>query len=75
MAKKKKNKAKDMSGLSGIKNAMKGMDIQGVAIVVLSSDGQIMIGAEGLDADTCQSLLAQGADIMLSESGMSPTLH
>lgn len=75
MAKKKKNKAKDLSGLSGIKNAMKGMDIQGIAIVVLSQDGQIMIGAEGIDADTCQSLLSQGADIMLEQSGISPTLH
>lgn len=75
MAKKKKNKDKELSGLAGIKNAMKNMDIQGVAIVVLSNDGQIMIGSEGLDADTCQSLLSQGADIMLEQSGISPTLH
>jgi hypothetical protein len=74
MAKKKK-KTKTLSGLAGVKNAMKNMDIHGVAIVVLSSDGQIMIGSDGLDADTCQSLLSQSAEIMLEQSGISPTLH
>jgi len=75
MAKKKKNDTEALSGLAGIKKAMKGKDVQGVAIVVLSQEGEIMIGAEGLDADTCQSLLAQSAEIMLEQAGISPTLH
>lgn len=74
MAKKKK-KNKSLTGLAGINAAMKNLDVQGVAVVVLSNDGQILIGSEGLDADTCQSLLSQSADIMLEQSGISPTLH
>ena len=75
MAKKKKNKAKDLTGLAGIKSALESTDFQGVAVVVLSTDGQIMIGSEGLDMDTCQSLLSQSAKILLEESGISQTLH
>lgn len=75
MAKKKNKNNQELSGLAGIKKAMKGMDVLGVAIVVLSDDGQIMIGSEGLDRDTCHSVLAQGADIMQAELGISPTIH
>lgn len=78
MGKKNKKKANDKLqglGIKALESAMKGIDITGVAVVVLSNDGEIMIGSEGLDRDTCQSLLAQSADLMLAESGMSPTLH
>ena len=47
----------------------------GVAIVVLSNDGEIMIGSEGLDHDTCQTLFQQSATIMANETGISQTLH
>ena len=71
MAKKKKAS----KGLESIVKSMKGADIQGIAVVVLANDGQIMIGSEGLDRDTCQSLLSQSADLMLSEYGNNQTLH
>lgn len=74
MAKKKKNKM-DGNSINNLKKAMEGMDIQGVAVVVLSQDGQIMIGSEGLDRDTCQSLLSQSADLMIEEYGINQTLH
>lgn len=75
MAKNKKNKAKELSGLKGIKKALETTDFQGIAVVVLSSEGEIIIGSEGLDMDTCQSLLSQSAKILLDESGISQTLH
>jgi len=75
MAKKKKNKAKELSGLAALQQALETKDFQGIAVVVLSSEGEIIIGSEGLDMDTCQSLLSQSAKILLDESGMSQTIH
>lgn len=75
MAKKKKKSKVDGMGLPKLEKAMKSMDVQGVAVVVLSTDGQIMIGSEGLDHDTCQSLLAQSANLMRNESDINFTLH
>jgi hypothetical protein len=72
---KKKNKIKNKSGLAAIQEALETKDFQGIAVVVLSTEGEIMIGSEGLDLDTCQSLLSQSAKILLEESGISQTLH
>ena len=72
MAKKKNVQG---STISRLKKSMKNMDVQGIAVVVLAQDGQIMIGSEGLDIDTCQSLLAQSADLMQNETGANHTLH
>ena len=71
----KKSKAKELSGLAAIQKALETKDFQGIAVVVLSSEGEIIIGSEGLDMDTCQSLLSQSAKILLDESGISQTIH
>ena len=75
MAKKKKKDKNKLQGIDAIKAAMEAAEMQGVAVVVLGTDGQIMIGSEGLDRDTCQSLLAQSAELMAKEMGYNQTLH
>ena len=75
MAKKQNNKKEAGLKLKNLANIIKGMDVMGVAIVVLSNDGEIMIGSEGLDHDTCQTLFQQSATIMANETGISQTLH
>jgi len=75
MAKKKKKDKNKLQGIDAIKKAMESAEMQGIAVVVLGTDGQIMIGSEGLDRETCQSLLAQSAELMLAEHGISQTLH
>jgi len=52
MAKKQNNKKEAGLKLKNLANIIKDMDVMGVAIVVLSNDGEIMIGSEGLDHDT-----------------------
>ena len=60
--------------LPGIKS-IKDMDVLGVAVIVLSNDGEILIGSDGLDQNTCQRLFQQSATIMAEEAGLGPTVH
>jgi len=77
MAKKKSKKENldELSGIKIIKKALRSHEVKGIVIVMLSKDGEITIGAEGLDKFTCTNLLSQSATIMQEESGISSTLH
>jgi len=73
---KKPNSKKDAGlKLKNLVNSIKDMDVLGLAVIVLSNDGEIMIGSEGLDHNTCRSLFQQSATIMANEAGVSPTVH
>jgi len=73
---KKPNSKKDAGlKLKNLVNSIKDMDVLGLAVIVLSNDGEIAIGSEGLDHNTCRSLFQQSATIMANEAGVSPTVH
>lgn len=70
MARKKKSNTLD-NLLKTLENA----DVEGIAVILLSKDGTITIGSEGLDAGTTESLLRQSASLLNTESGTNQTIH
>lgn len=75
MAKKQTNKKQVGLKLKNLANSIKDMDVLGIAVIVLSNDGEIMIGSEGLDRNTCRNLFQQSATIMADEVVVNPTVH
>lgn len=73
---KKPNSKKDAGlKLKNLAKSIKDMDVLGVAVIVLSNDGEILIGSDGLDQTTCQRLFQQSATIMAEEAAVGPTVH
>jgi hypothetical protein len=73
---KKPNSKKDAGlKLKNLAKSIKDMDVLGVAVIVLSNDGEILIGSDGLDQNTCQRLFQQSATIMAEEAGLGATVH